>query len=422
MLHRSILLAIAVAAVSCGEPRARAALLEGERLDSAGVEIVIHSYTREAVPSLGWLDSVPDLEIGADEGSLPFLFSSIPALGVLSDGTIVVVDGGTQEIRLFDSTGGHLGTFGGRGEGPGEFSRIGAMEIIRGDSIAVWDGRLRRASILGPSGVLGRTFTLSETGGGWAASVGFTGRADVVVTSFRRHEPALRGVGRARRYDSLQVTVYHDAGAEIDTVGVYPGAERIKELNDIGDGRILADNPLPPFARETFVEVASGGVIVARNHRFEIRTFDVAGELRRILRLPNMVEQLGSQEVETYRRFLLGQARSSTERGWLEDRMDGFPPPRDRPAFGALVEASDGKLWVADYVASGELWAGDSRPLPLESRVWWVFHGNGDLLGQIELPGRFDLMAMTGESVFGVALSELDVPRVERYRIHTRSK
>ena len=46
----------------------------------------------------------------------------------LSDGRIVVANGGSDELRIFDRSGTHVGTWGGQGEGPGEFTALGPVE------------------------------------------------------------------------------------------------------------------------------------------------------------------------------------------------------------------------------------------------------------------------------------------------------
>ncbi|MGH8434584.1 MAG: 6-bladed beta-propeller, partial [Pseudomonas sp.] len=64
---------------------------------------------------------VEEMRIGRTEGSGPDVFSSVVALGVSPSGTIAIIDGPTQELRLFDKNGQHIRTLGRRGSGPAEF-------------------------------------------------------------------------------------------------------------------------------------------------------------------------------------------------------------------------------------------------------------------------------------------------------------
>ncbi len=60
-------------------------------------------------------------EIGSEAETGPYMFSTIewPTLG--GDGTVYIADFAAGQIRAFDLKGRHLGTFGRRGRGPGEF-------------------------------------------------------------------------------------------------------------------------------------------------------------------------------------------------------------------------------------------------------------------------------------------------------------
>lgn len=60
-------------------------------------------------------------EIGREDEAGPYMFGSIGGMAMGGDGTLYVSDNATNEIRIFDQGGRHLGTFGRRGRGPGEF-------------------------------------------------------------------------------------------------------------------------------------------------------------------------------------------------------------------------------------------------------------------------------------------------------------
>ena len=49
---------------------------------------------------------------------------------VLSDGRIVVANQGTYELRVFNPSGIHFDTWGGEGEGPGEFPYLRGLEAM----------------------------------------------------------------------------------------------------------------------------------------------------------------------------------------------------------------------------------------------------------------------------------------------------
>jgi len=56
----------------------------------------------------------------------------------LSDGRIMVGNRGSSEVRMFDAVGNHLVSWGGEGEGPGEFTGLSRAAPWPGDSIVAW--------------------------------------------------------------------------------------------------------------------------------------------------------------------------------------------------------------------------------------------------------------------------------------------
>ena len=109
--------AIALAAAACGEQGVSVGL-RSEAGDSAGVRIVENARPPDG-SRLGWsVDSVPSLSIGALEGEHPHLLHQVRGAFKPADGRIVVANGSSHELRVFDALGVHLATRGGQGEGP----------------------------------------------------------------------------------------------------------------------------------------------------------------------------------------------------------------------------------------------------------------------------------------------------------------
>ena len=79
------------------------------------------------------------------EGEDPYMLFGVRDATKLPDGRIVVVNAGTMELRVFDALGTHLATWGGRGEGPGEFRNLVRVEPFPGDSStldSIYESRL----------------------------------------------------------------------------------------------------------------------------------------------------------------------------------------------------------------------------------------------------------------------------------------
>jgi len=91
-----------------------------------------------------------DLRIGSIAGGGPDEFSRIGTFTVDDQGTMYIVDGMAEDIRVFDSEGTYIRTFGGKGEGPGEFGN--ATGMTWGPEGNLWVYESRRFSVFTPEG------------------------------------------------------------------------------------------------------------------------------------------------------------------------------------------------------------------------------------------------------------------------------
>ena len=132
--------------------------------DSAGITIVENDPPAPD-SRLPWeFSAQPSLTIGAvDSGEADELFRVTDAIR-LADGRIVIANSGSSEIRVFNPDGSHSATWGGQGEGPGEFTNgPHAVALWPGDSIAApnpWGARL---SLFDMDGNHGRDVALDIT-------------------------------------------------------------------------------------------------------------------------------------------------------------------------------------------------------------------------------------------------------------------
>jgi hypothetical protein len=81
---------------------------------------------------------------------VPEAFELIKGIAPLPDGTIAILDARAQELRLFDVDGSPVRTFGGRGEGPGEFNDANGLVAGPDGRIRVHDPRNARLSVFDP--------------------------------------------------------------------------------------------------------------------------------------------------------------------------------------------------------------------------------------------------------------------------------
>ena len=82
---------------------------------------------------------VPEISIGELDGPEELLFGWVRSIAVDADHNVYAFDDQAQEVRVFDSAGQYVETLGGRGEGPGEFSRAEAIATLPDGRLVVRD-------------------------------------------------------------------------------------------------------------------------------------------------------------------------------------------------------------------------------------------------------------------------------------------
>lgn len=101
----------------------------------------VRSYPRSARPPAQWtLEARPILEIGGDDAAGPAEFSGIVGVVRQGDGTIIVADGASRELRVFDSAGRFRRVAARRGNGPGELPDLDGLASV-GDTIIAIENR-----------------------------------------------------------------------------------------------------------------------------------------------------------------------------------------------------------------------------------------------------------------------------------------
>jgi len=241
------------------------------RADSAGIVILTTRGERAHAP-LGWeIDSVPDLVIGTEETGYLHQLQGIKGL---PDGSVILLDGGSQEIRFFDAHGRLVKRAGRAGAGPGEFRDPVLVPWPASDSLLIFDRGLLRSQVFSQDGEFGRTIRYvqrlpshrrqpigaldahrlvlepGEIVGGWDAL-----RRPGLVQMIRRYVLYDSEIAETIALDSFTIS------------GLY---------NPPGSGLVI------PFSWWPVVAVSRDGVLLSFGPRAEIRDYGRDGRLRRI--------------------------------------------------------------------------------------------------------------------------------------------
>ena len=380
-----------LAALACQPDNSPGGAPGTEFHDSAGIRIVENARPPEG-SRLGWrVGPEPTVSIGEREGEEPYLLHLVRGVVRLSDGRIVVGNRGSNELRMFDSRGRHLTTWGGEGEGPGEILGLNDVAAWPGDSIAVWYSPGWGISVFDSEGNYGRSFSLRRADEpSWLMPDPQAVRMDGTVLAIRRPENA----------DTAVVDIWDGEGAVQQSLGTHPSSE------------ILATEPeivSPAYGRELKLGLWGDLVVVSPNNRYELKAFAADGTLVRIVRrehqsrapnqadLEHLAEQLVSMFVEGLPPEILENMRAAA---LLRPLADNFP------AFTRVMSDASGHLWVQEYDLPGE-----ERPAPL----WTVFAPDGRVLGFVETPSGLIVREIGEDYILGSVRDELGVEYVQMW-------
>jgi hypothetical protein len=130
---------LSIALVSCGGSASEAVI---EVVD--GVECV-HNTEIPRFPEKT-VSFEEEIRITGENSDGEILIYQPGFFAISPEGDIFVSDGQERKIHVFDEAGTHLRAFGGKGEGPGEFQRIGELAILPDGRLMVIDWLSRRTS------------------------------------------------------------------------------------------------------------------------------------------------------------------------------------------------------------------------------------------------------------------------------------
>ena len=133
------------------------------RLDTLGAQATpwTKSYASPAA-----IIEVPESLLRIDlNGTDALEFFRVVGMFPRADGSFLVVNGATNELRYFDAQGKFVSRAGRKGGGPGEYQSLQSASIVslRGDSLAILDGMARRISIVSRTEALVRSVPTAQT-------------------------------------------------------------------------------------------------------------------------------------------------------------------------------------------------------------------------------------------------------------------
>lgn len=378
--------------------------------DSAGVRI-----TESAAPAWregeGWTVTRLLTAIGAVEGVPESQLYQASSATRLSDGTVAVANGGTGEIRFFDTQGRFLRAAGRTGEGPGEFRREDGSGLryvthVEGDTLLAWDLLAQALSVFTAGGEFVRSIRVGSPG--------------------RMH--FMRGILRDR---SMLLALRDTGEAEGGWEGARRRVERLERFDVRADSfRLIGDfsagefyahalngglelRIAPPWSKRLYVAAAGTHALVATGDSYEIAAYDSDGRLIQLIRrayepVPitdalagEMVDQMVSNTLANAPRSIRETLVRGTRRALAE-----VPRPEWMPPYGGLLVDADLNVWVREFATS----AGAPSK-------WSVFAAEGTWLGTVVLPAGLEPLEIGSDYALGREVDEMGVEYIKVYAL-----
>ncbi len=394
MPRRTALLALLALTAACGgkDDARETAIVR----DSAGVTVVESSAARWK-EGAGWrLAAEPKVAIGSEEGAPEEQFGFVSDALRMADGSLLVADGQSQDLRVYDAAGRYLRTVGRKGGGPGEYQGLHALVPLRGDSIGAIDVYGMRLSVLAPDGRHVRSVRVRPDDE-WAvpsvAGVFPDGSPLVAVEHSRRFRNS-----ETMKRDTARLLRYTAEGAPRDTIAWYAGLQTLTIT-----GPNMAMRSPVAFGALTARGFHGDAVYVADNARAEVRVLGPDGGLRRLFRWAHSPEPVSDEEKAIYRERQLAGAEASL-RPAVERMLAEMPWPKRKGAFESLTVDAGGNVWIRAYRSGRE-----------ETVRWTVFDPEGRLLGELRMPEALRVTEIGPDYVLGVHRDEADVQQVRLY-------
>jgi len=364
------------------------------------------------LPSSGgdWrVSAEPTVVIGGSDEREGYLLQQVADAKRLSDGRIVIADGGSSEISFYDPLGTHLTTVGGPGEGPGEFRGLMQIQRLPGDTLLVLS-RQPGLTWLSPQGEYVRSMKMSLnqvaslpcriSEGGWQ----LLPDGSLLAILADNFAPTDCGPEPPSPYRESGLIVRSTSlGGTFDTLGIFPATERnTPNYRAYGKLLVIAVGPDRVYAGDTGAR--------------EIPVLDFQGDTLLVYSTPWEARPIPPEaKRDDIRRFEYPDGTVYVG--------DAYLYPEHYPLFGRLLADRSGYLWVMSYpilpepIPSWRLETAYSFLVGEGGAEWRVLGPEGQLAAELRTPSGLFPLEIGEDYVLGVSRNELDVQAVQLHAL-----
>ena len=381
--------------------------------DSAGLVIVENRIPDGDYPVALSVASEPSIRIGRVTGADADQLFRVRGAVRFDDGRIAILNGGTQQVRVFAPDSEFLMQFGGPGDGPAEFQYAAHLSLVPPDTIVVWDAGTWEASWFDAHGNLIR----SEPGRNQFADLVpeerfVEGGAALPGTGMILHAYNFGGraaPGESRRPD-LDLVFVATADEESHVLdGNFDGLEQVSMSFRGRQGSAPV-----PFGRSAYFGVGGRPPAIwgGDTDVFELRRFDSYGRLQRLVRLDEprlaVTDDDAADLFDRMEQSLRGRGIPDSILIGQMEMIRSVVPADSMPAFGQVYVTTSGGAWVS---TRSDVVPGST------GRAYHVFGADGHWLGVVQAPSGGRILEIGDDYMLALRTNELDVEFVELYTL-----
>lgn len=390
----------------CGDTESRSPISDGDSEDVlvTAVDTVSARLVESRAPQWNdggeWkLSDSPSLVIGEEIGPKEYQLFRVQGAARLDDGTVVVANAGTRELRFFDAGGRHVRSVGTEGQGPGEFSMRSSLRFWRtsdGDLVVSdeGNGRVNVVSVGGDSIISVKLEPAPQAPRGFLWGV--FGDGSWLVAA-----PEGGGVSGGRpgssSRSSFKYLRYDESGAYVSQLVRL--AHRPRYVHEHAG---TVHYPYVPLTAEPLLATAGDFLYVIAESEPKVQKIDVTGKVAEVFVWSPRDQPLVADVWDDYKRTVLNGIEDEGRRNLYAAYYEQDLPMPDRvPVAEALRLDPDGNVWVLRF-----------SPLDEGPRQWDVIGADGRWIGSVDTPENLDVFEIGATYILGIWLDDVGVERV----------
>lgn len=333
-------------------------------------------------------------------------FVGVTSVRELADGRVIVTDGRDQQLYLADFKANSTSPLGRKGKGPGEWSSVGFVIPLEGDSSIMGDVSNQRFLLFDGAKIVGQVSPDHP-------AIRASGAALLEMDRFGRilkvrNPPPRAGTTIYTRADSNALIFVDRNTGKTDTIAKVRVAPHRRDVEMDSAGRVLSTFPFStePNAQAEIARLFFDGTLaVVRLEPLRVDWRSPSGVWTRGKSLPVRPEPVDARERQAIEARRADARADARKNGWPEPANTAFPVTLPVMATTSLPRtASDGRLLLKRTSSASHP---DVRYL--------VINRTGSIDGEITLGAKEEIIGFGPHSVYVAFKDDDDIQRLRRH-------